>query len=271
MFRKLFIRLFLLCVCFTGMVVFALAIAGYLALQEPAYYADLRTKEFSKSDQLAVEVALKQIEYEFEHWCERSLAQQQMQRSKPENSLSVGIGGFVSGYDPAQDTHTIKVTQHQINTALASTKSSRSGDWRNPRIRFGTDRVEFAVEIASGDFRCVLSAELKPSVMADGRLRLDLLAAHVGQLPLPINTIIQWLPHDDVYADDGMELNLSGATPHVCWTLPIGNSKRPSVKSIQCRSGEVAIEMLAPVLPIEQAAAEDSPVAFNIQDRRHPK
>jgi hypothetical protein len=85
-------------------------------------------------------------------------------------------------------------------------------------------------------------------VMSDGRLRLDLVTARVGRLPLPLRAILSCLPRDVFHSGNYAELDLTGPTPGVCLHFSDNEPESPSVKSIKCTEGVITIEFLAPVL-----------------------
>ncbi len=224
----------------------SVCIAGYLALQEPAFYSDLRAQQFSEGDQLAAKMFFQQMEKDLRLWRDRSLARQGERLSDSTTPAAAIPDAFVGECDPTQDTHSISITERQINALLASDKASVRGEWQNPRIRIRQDHVDFAFEFATSKARCVFSAELKPTLSSEGRLHLDLVAVRIGKLPLPLRTIMRWVPRDVHYSGSDMEVDLTAATPHICLNLSDNNPESPSVKSIKCMESEVTIEFLVP-------------------------
>lgn len=260
MLRKLLFRLFLIAFILTGTVVATVCVAGYLALQQPGFYAELRAQEFAPAEQKTSELAFRAMEQDFKRWVEGSL-RQQAQQANPMAANPLALVGLQPKYDPTQDTHTVRVTAQQLNAQLAST--SRRGDWRNPRVRIAKDRVGVAFEVATPELSCVVAGELKPTITDDGRLRLDLLSARIGQLPLPLNTILGCLPRDIVLEDDEVELNLAPPSPHMSFKLANQREQTPRVKSIQCTEGQIAVEFAAPILKAEQNKRDPAPLALS--------
>ena len=93
--------------------------------------------------------------------------------------------------------------------------------------------------------------DLKPTLTSEGRLRLDLVTARIGQLPLPLR-LLRWLPRDISRSGGDVELDLTAPTPHMRLNLSGNGSKFPSVKSIKCVDGEITIEFFAPVVRRQQ-------------------
>ncbi|WP_425396336.1 hypothetical protein [Aeoliella sp.] len=249
MLRKLILRFFLACFAMVGLVITTVVVAGYFALQQPSYYAQLRAVAYSPAEQSAAELSMRQTEANVKRWLQSSIARQQA-ASADEPSVMQLLAGAGAPYDPTTDTHEVHLTQAQFNAHLASNKASRSGDWRNPRIRFGEDRIDLAFEVASDEFSCVPSISLEPSLTDDGKLRLGIVSAHIGQLPLPMKTILTNLPSEMTRpaASGDVELDLSAETPCVIVNLPTADSKSPTVSALTCREGELVVELLPPVV-----------------------
>lgn len=266
MFRKIIVRLFLCFFVLIGSVVLAVGIAGYLAIQRPAFYAELRDQAFSKSDQIAANGIFQDVA----RWSDRSIA---LQRSQLSDAATPAIGisnatvsnASVAHYDPIHDTFSVTFTQKQINAQFAANKASVSGQCRNPRIRIGRDRIDVACEVVTSKVNCVLSAELKPTVTADGRLRLDLLAARIGQLPIPLR-ILSWLPRNICHAGNGMDMDLTAPTPYFCLNVSDNGSKSPAIKAIQCKEGEITMEFGAPILKRQQNEVRTTAPALSVRD-----
>lgn len=213
----------------------AVGIACYMAMQPPVYYADLCSLEYSDTEQKAAQLSMQVVEAGLERWTAKSLATQREQLDNVEPA-----------YDPSQDKRTVRVTQPQLNAIFASAKTD--GEWQNPRVKIRDGRVDFAVEVVTPEVTCVLSAELQPTMTNDGKLRLDFQSVHVGQLPLPLNTILGMLPKSVDVASRDTEFHLTDPTPHVCFNLSGRHKNAPVVKSIECLDGVMKIEFVAPVL-----------------------
>ncbi|MAT72743.1 MAG: hypothetical protein CMJ58_24960 [Planctomycetaceae bacterium] len=225
MIRKFFTRLLLFSIAITGCLVLAAVVAAYLATQQPEFYTELRAQEFTLPQQKAAEASLRLQEQEVRRWSAKAAALQDA---------------------PDSDTMSVTITQSQLNAQLAAVKGNSRGDWQNPRIHIAQDSIEFGVEIVTPKVTCVLSAQLKPTVTPQRRLQLDLVAMRVGRLPLPIKTVLGWLPRDARLAEGDVELDLSGSSPRFLVKLADNDPKSPRVQSVTCAQGELTIEFLRP-------------------------
>lgn len=248
MLRKIFLRLIFCGGALMGVVVLSGCLAGYLAFQQPAFYAALRGQQFSNIELQEATAHFEHMERDLRLWNERSLALQA--RPAPDSPAPARADPKPprNDYDPAKDTRSITVTEQQINAQLAALKTGDRGEWRHPRVRIRPDFVDVAFEVVLPQASCVVSAELKPALAPDGRLRLELTAARIGRLPLPLSTILQLLPRDLELPEDDMEVDLTPPTPHVCLDVTDGDPRCPAVKSIKCAEGVITIEFHAPVL-----------------------
>jgi hypothetical protein len=265
MIRNILVRLFRCFVAFIGIVVASVSIAVYLALQQPAFYAELRSRQFSESEMRDVNASFQLMANDFRQWVSRSLVLQRGQLS--DLSIPAAAGAALAGrYDPAQDTRFFSVTEEQINVRLASSNFDVSREWQNPRVQIRQECVDFAFEFVVCERRCVLSVELKPTVTLEGRLRIDLAAARVGRLPLPLKRIFSCLPRDAFRSTSDVELHLTAPTPHVYLRLSGDDPKFPAVKSIKCAESEITVEFLAPVVKLPQNKGVVPPHALSRRD-----
>jgi len=251
MLKRIVVRLLLVFVAVIGMAITGACIVAFLAVQQPSYYAELRTAKLTPAEQADAEAQWEQTKQAFETWMARSKA---LQKARPAeqrafDDLLHAMGG---AYDPAQDVHIVRLTERQLNAQLASDDLVPGGELQQPRIRLQQDRIDIACQFVTPDVQCVLSAGFKPS-LANEKLRLELVSLHVGRLPLPFKTIASWFPPDAVLSDRKMELNLAGPTPHLTVKLGQPEADAPRVKSIECHDGEVAITFVAPDLKTDEA------------------
>jgi hypothetical protein len=86
------------------------------------------------------------------------------------------------------------------------------------------------------------------------------MAVRIGDLPLPLSTILRWLPGDVHYSGSDIEVDVTAPTRHICLNLSDNNSESPSVKSIKCMEREVTIEFLAPQLNCQQNELATTPL-----------
>ena len=257
MLRRLCFRLFLCCLALAGILTALLCFAGYLATREPAFYAELKSQEFSQVDQKLAEANLRLLEKNFERWSARSIALQQAQKRNP----NLAPQEFLQGeYDPASDVHVVRITDQHLNAMLASADSH--GEWQRPRIMISDGRIDFACEIVTPELSCIVSAGLQPTVTDEGQLQLDILSTHVGRLPLPLETLWSWVREMDVSEGD-VEIDRLSPKPRLRWNLMPQDLASPTVRSIECREGQLVIEFCAPVLKREQPKGDEAQIAAN--------
>lgn len=247
MLHNLFVRLFRCFVVLIGIAVLSVCIAGYFAFQQPAFYADLRAQKFSQSDEVAAKTSFQRMQLDLRLWSERSIGLQRAQRSTTAKAIP---GASRTEYDPTHDTHTITITEQQINALLASNSAKLSRELQNPRVRFEPDHIDLGIELVTPKASGVLSTKLKLASVSQGQLRLEIVSARIGRLPLPLRPILRCLPREVIHAGSNLELDLTGPTPHVCLSLSGQGSMTPSAKSIKCAAGKMTIEFLAPVLTV---------------------
>lgn len=257
MFRRLCVRLFLCCVAFVGLLVVSVCLAGFLATREPGFYVELKSEEFTSTEQKLAEVNMRLLEKQFEGWTARSLSLQR-QSAQPGQ---VGVLAALQGeYDPAKDTHVVRIAERQLNAMLSSTEAQTRGDWQKPRVRIVDDRIDVACEIVSKELSCVVSASVRPTMTEDGKLQLDLISAQVGKLPLPLSTLWSWLREMDIKEGE-VEIDRTSTRPRLHWKLAQRDAESPSVNTIECRAGELAIEFRAPVLKQAKLQGGNVPLA----------
>ncbi|MCO6045045.1 YpmS family protein [Aeoliella sp. ICT_H6.2] len=248
MIRKAILRLLLASVAIAVVVVTAIMVAGYLALQQPGYYAALRAVELQPADQAAAELYWRQTAADYERWMQNSIARQQA-ALKQTPDAPAEAAPLRMPYNPATDTHEVRFTQRQLNAQLAGSKATQSGDWRNPRVRIGHDCIDVAFEVTSDEVTCFPSIALRPAIDADGNLRLEIVSAQIGQLPLPMKTILRNLPEEiGRKASRDVQLDLTSPSPSVTVNLPSTGKDSPTVKSLTCQEGEMVVEFLPPVI-----------------------
>lgn len=252
MIRKIIIRLFLCCLALMTVAVVSICLAAYLALSQPAFYADLRAQQFTKQDQLAAEKSFQVMERDLKYWHDRSLALQRRQLAMTGDGTP--LDESLSAYDLSRDTHAVTVTQKQINAQMASGEALVSGKCPNPRLRMQRDGIWLGFEVTTGAATCVLSVQLKPIATPEGDLRVDLVAARVGRLPLPLKSTLALLPREVHDLGNNLELDLTASTPHIRLDLSGGDAESPSIDSIQCLDSEMTFKFRAPVLKRPQDA-----------------
>lgn len=234
MIRKIIVRTFFVSAALVCLVVVSGLVAGYLAFQQPEFYATLRSKDVTAVS----EDELKQQASEFEQWIKNSLTAQHLQRSSDVQAQA---------YDPAADTHKIQVTERQLNGLLVSRRSG-AGDMQHPRLCIEEDTVRLGAEFVIDGTTLVFSAAVKPVVGADGRLYFAIQSGHVGRLRIPLNTLLSFMDSNVKQLSNGLELQANGSTPTLIFDQTTG-PKAPKVQSIICKDGLIAVTFQAPVLP----------------------
>jgi uncharacterized protein YpmS len=266
MIRKLILRLFLFCVALMGLAVLSIVVAGLLALRQPPFYAALRAQQFSDSDRLAAETFFEHAESSLKQWERRSIALQRRESSAKSTIAIAMLDPSSKTYHPQQDTHSITISEKHINAQLASVGSMSSRQFQHPRIQMKQDRISLACELVTSKITCILSADLQPALTSDQNLRVDLVSVQIGQLPLPLKTIVSWLPQDDIKLGNDLTLDLTDPTPHFVLDIADHHSQTPSIKSIACSEGEITIEFSAPILKRQPSDSGTTPLAMNSQD-----
>jgi hypothetical protein len=259
MIRKFVIRLFFGCLALVGLVLTAATVVGWLAFQQPAFYAERRAQTFAPADEAKAERLLEQAEQDAQRWLHASLARQQAQQSKTDPPPVPQFAAWGAPYDPAQDVHTFRITEEQLNALLASDRHGLSKPLKNARIRIEQDRIELGVELQATAVDAVVSVVLEPTMTNVGGLRLGIQAARIGKLPIPFNAILGWWPRDIVYTDRQFDLDLTPPAPHLTLKLPQTAKGSPTIKSIHCTAGEIAVELLPPVLDPPPAVPAQQP------------
>jgi hypothetical protein len=245
MLRKILVRLLTTCVMLFMALTTALVLAGYLALQPPGFYAELRDRPIPVPQNPAVRQEMQAIEYAFRLWLEQSIARQ---HTASLTTTSNPAGSDHHGYDPTGDVHTVRVTQDMLNAALAGDDLELSRELQGPRICISSGRIEFAFELVTDEIRCVPSAVLEPTLTPNGDLRIDIARARIGQLPIPLNTILSCLPRDITCTGRNMDVHLIPPTPHITLHLTGRGPHAARVHSIECTTGAIVVTFLPPVI-----------------------
>jgi hypothetical protein len=265
MFKRIVIRMVRVGLTLVGVILTATLVAGYLALSEPAFYVERRTAADSPAELAAAKAHLEQSRAAAVEWLTASASRQQAQRAgapapAPFSGALPGadLGAFDGPYDPTRDVHTFRATEQQLNALLASQQRGTSDDLQNVRVRLGDDVIELGAELGvalgggakNSSRSLVLSVVLQPTLTADGTLRLDIQSARAGRLPIPLRTILRWLPRPVVLSAQDATLDLNPQAPHLAVKLPRSGPDSPTIKSIRCAAGEIVVELAPPVLEL---------------------
>jgi uncharacterized protein YpmS len=259
MFKRIVIRVVRVGLTLVGLIVTATLVAGYLALSAPAFYVERRTAADSPAELAAAKAEFEQSRAAAVAWLAASASRQQAQRAAapaPAALPGADPGAFDGAYDPTRDVHTFRATEQQLNALLASQQRGRGEGLHNARVRLGDDAIELGAELGvalggrakNSSRSLVLSVVLQPTLTADGTLRLDIKSARAGRLPIPLRTILRWLPRPVVLPARDATLDLNPQSPHLAVKLPHSGPKSPTIKSIRCTTGEIIVELVPPVL-----------------------
>lgn len=248
MLRKLIVRLFLGCVAFMGLLMTTAAVASYLAFQQPAFYTHVRAQSLSPTerDVMTKQFQLSQIAYNA--WLDSSLARQQAQQAAAAKLQPAVLTTSTDPYDPKTDTFTVRLTEQQLNGQLATSRPGSRATLQNPLIHIGDDCLELGFEVKQKNIAAVFSVLLEPSTTENGNIRLDIRAAHIGQLRIPLKTILRCLPRDIVQSAGDLDIDLTLPAPHLTLKLPKNGKRTATIKSIHCQAGELVVELLPPIL-----------------------
>lgn len=248
MIRRFVLRVFLVGFLLSFLVASSVGVACYLAVSTPSYYAALLAKHGGGDEADAAEQRFEAIGADIKQWQMQSLMQQHAQAYGDAHLQGVDFEPDPD-YDPAKDVYTVRVGQDDLNALLASDDFRISGgQLTNPRVDLRDGRVVFGCSIATPLGRLVLSTNFAPSTPEDDTLRLRLVSAHVGRLPLPLTWLSQWLPKQQHRLQGTLSLDTTGPTPELVLQLPSDGKKSPLAQSIECVRGYTVVQ-LTPAAP----------------------
>ena len=208
-----------------SLLVTALCVAGYLALQEPEYYAAWRSHQPTAAELAAATASVESERAAYLRWRSQSLAR------IPDA--------------PAPDAHEVRFTDADLNVLLATEgRQVCGGRVEVPRVRVTQGRVDIAFGVQTAVARCVLSAELAPSLSQEGVLILEVRAVRLGQLPLPHEALAQFLPRERHRLSGSMYLDLAAPKPRL--TIDLSDQTRSLLaESLECEDGRIAVRFVA--------------------------
>ena len=254
MVSRILLKLFFATVCFVVLVVTSLSAAAYLAFSTPSFYAELLDQPIEPAGAVAIEERLEAMRMEFVRWRQQSLAFQIEQRKlaevdRAEANREGDVPQPAPKYDPDKDLFTIRITEDEINAVLAAEADNRGKeDLSNPRIRIEEDQVQVAFTVASPVGELVLSAAFAPEQPEAGDLKLQITSASVGRLPLPLSTVVQYLPKKEAALKGDLMLDTTGKLPSLVLRSDGRDNEVAAPKSIRCVAGEIVVELMAPKL-----------------------
>ncbi len=248
MLRKLIIRTFLVCAALVGVCILGVTIAGFLAFQQPAFYAELLEQDGADA---AITADIEEKARDFEEWAMKSVALSNS-RAHVESGGPTNPQNDITG----SETYLFDVSESQLN-ALFTSDRFRAGDLRNPRVQILDQQLRLGAQIHLGDSTLVFSADLKPKITPKGALQLEIMNSHLGSLPFPLHTLLSAVSQHGKLPDSKFQLDLSGATPVLTLNISKRGPNSPSVKSVQCSDGNLAIEFQAPISSRPESASDE--------------
>lgn len=238
MFKKTIRRLIRIAGIFVGLLVTTICVAGFLALQEPAYYTELRKQQPTAGELAAATEQVESHRIAYLKWRSQSLADQRerLNQAEPRVGQPDGLGPIA---------HEVRCSDANLNTLLAA-ETSRLGDVtiRDPRVRVTPGRLDFACGILTPLARFVLSAELAPELLPGGVLTLDIESVRVGRVPLPCKTLAGFFPRQKVRLSGALYLDTTDPTPRL--TLDLSDkANKLLAESLECTEGELTVRFVA--------------------------
>lgn len=231
MFKRTLFRLLRVVGICVGLLVTSVCVAGYLALREPAFYRSLRQQEPTHAQVEAAGGQMQRQRDAYLHW--RAQVQ------------AAGVDRPGRDPVPVPPAHVVRFRAEHLNTLLAEeTQRLAGGAIEDPRVRVTPDRVAVACGLLTPAARCVLSAELKPSLTPDGVVTLELVSAKLGSLPIPCDTLLGFFPRESHRLSGNLYLDLTAPKPRI--TLDLSDkAKTLLAESIECGDGEVTVRFVA--------------------------
>lgn len=227
MIRKTVLRLVRLAAALAGVLVASFCLAGYLALSEPSFYTALRTHQPAPDEVAAATAQIEQERTAYVHWRSRVLADRR-----------AGLEG------EAVAPHEVRFGSAQLNALIASEAQSLAGGLEDPRVRVTPGRVDIACGVQTPVACCVVSACYKPTLTAEGVLELEVESASLGRLPIPLQTLLGFLPQKKERLSGSLYLDLTGAEPR--FTLDLSDKANSLMaESIECGAGEMIVRFVA--------------------------
>ncbi len=120
------------------------------------------------------------------------------------------------------------------------------GEFQDLRVRVLANRVQLAAQVVTSYATCVASATFEPSLTPERDLRFDMVSANIGRLPLPIGTLLKYLPQPVQFKSREAQLNLSSPTPYMVFNLPGQGDGKPKLQSLNLAEGQITLEFLPP-------------------------
>lgn len=235
----------LIVACTLGAALFVACVVGAVccALQSPSFYADLVAREIESDAAEAARQRLEQARGEFLAWHAQTKATRHAQLPGSE------MPGRADAHE--SNVHTIQINEADLNALFAAEESRFGGDELSaPRIAFDERRVRLACALATPAGRVVLSAAFVPQPPTDDQVRMEIVGASVGRLPLPLAALSRWLPKQVDRLSGDLYLDTNGRLPQL--VLLMNETSGPDIAptAIECAHGVLSVEWTAaPPIP----------------------
>ncbi len=209
MLRKLVVRSLKIAGVLCGLSLAVVVTSVWLAFQPPTFYSELRDQgELTGTEE------------------------DQLVRKQRELDRWVSVARRPGATPGPPDTYTLRLTEKEVNSILASDRGKRVGGLR---IRILSDRIRFGAELQVGNSVLVPSAELTPSVTTSGALQFGVVGSQLGKLPLPTQALLKLVAQHADLSGTKARLEFGGDTPLI--TLSPFGKRSLTVKSVRCEDG----------------------------------
>lgn len=227
-----------------GVLATATCAVVYLITSEPGFYTQAAAHAYTADDAERTKQELEAMRADFLTWHSQASTLGNRQQAEPPRPA----------LDP-RAPYTARLTEQQLNTLLATSQTSRLGATSQPRVRIAADRLDVGIRVVDESINFVLSATLRPSATADGDIKLEILDLRIGNLPMPLKTLIAYLPPDMLPSGRDIEWHPAAATPYVVYKPNQHDAKQPRLKSLVCEAGALALELEPPTPPARPQVA----------------
>ncbi|TWT85214.1 hypothetical protein Pla123a_00200 [Posidoniimonas polymericola] len=253
--KRLVLRLLLAgFVCF-GLVLFCIGTAVTLALWSPSFYSERASLSADPAAVQAAEQHFEQLRDDYLRWRAASLQPAREKPAKANNDVIAALFAAQPAQPNHSPTHTIRVTEDEINTLLVS-DGPHAGQVSAPRIRLVDGRVLVGVALATPFGELVVSAGFAPQPIANGaaagnpapnnELRLQIDNARIGRLPLPLSALTSLLPKEKSRLQGNLFLDTTGELPELALRMDKPGQPTPLPHSLEIADGELIVKLTAP-------------------------
>lgn len=133
-------------------------------------------------------------------------------------------------------------SEQQVNAWLAEELHQKYNEWvpegiTNPRVRFESNQVEIGFHLTLEKWAGIISLKLKPWLMKDNRLVLELEHARAGLLPIPIDEAITKLIQEA--RAEGWQIEWGQVNDHDALVVYLDRSRKdlPDLTTLKVKPG----------------------------------